>query len=230
MNVSDVMTRSVITVAPGASIHTAARLMVDHAVSGLPVVDEAGTLLGILSEGDLILRHKPRASPAWWQVFFADGERLARDYQKAMGITVAEVMTRSVICVSPDAPLASAAELLSEHNIRRLPVIANGALVGIVSRGDLVRALAVARTSDGGGVSDAQLVSEMKRRMSAEPWTSGRNVVIEADKGVISLGGLVDSDAEQSALATMARAIPGCRDVRSRLMLRDAVLPRHGAV
>jgi CBS domain-containing protein len=230
MKVSDVMTRDVITVAPGASIRTAAQLMVDHAVSGLPVVDDAGALVGILSEGDLILRQKPRAWQSWWQVFFIDPERLAREYQKAMGMTVAEVMTRAVISVTPDDSLASAAEVLDGHRIRRLPVVVDGALVGIVSRGDLVKALAAARADDTTRPSDAQLVSEMNRRLAAEPWTSGRNVVVEAEQGVITLWGIVDSGAEQAALSTMARSTPGCRDVRLQLILRSEIVSRYGAV
>lgn len=228
MKVSDVMTRDVIAVSPDASIHAAAQLMVDHGVSGLPVVDDAGALVGILSEGDLIVRQKPRLWPRWWQLFLADGQRLAQDYQKAMGTTVAEVMTRAVVCVSPDAPLSAAAQLLDEHNVRRLPVIERGALVGIVSRGDLVKALAIARAGAEPSLTDAQLVSEMKRRMGGEPWTSTHNVLIEAQGGVITLWGLVDGPAEKSALETMARSIPGCRGVRSEVVDR-AGLARYGA-
>lgn len=230
MKVSEVMTRDVITVAPETSIRLAAQLMVDHGVSGLPVVDDQGRLVGILSEGDLILRQKPRVGPRWWQLFFDDGERLAREYQKATGITVGEVMTRSVICIQPDASLAAAAALLDAHRIRRLPVVADGELVGIVARGDLIKALAEAPAESGVASSDAQLTSEMKRRMAAEPWLSTHNVLIEARDGVLSLRGLVEHAAEKAALETMARAIPGCRGVEQHLIVREEILARHDAV
>lgn len=231
MNVEDVMSREVITVGPEASIHTAAQLMVDHGVSGLPVLDQDGRLVGVISEGDLIVRQKPRAWPKWWHLFFRDGERLAREYLKAMGITVAEVMTASVICVRPDAPLGSAAALLDEHRIGRLPVVAaDGSLVGIVSRGDLIKALAATVSPGGRPLTDTQLVGEMRRRLSHEPWVSSRNIIIEARDGVISLWGMVESEAEKAGIETMARSIPGCRGLEHGLVVRPHVLFRHGAV
>jgi CBS domain-containing protein len=229
MKVENIMTRDVIAVRPSASIEQAAQLLVDHGISGLPVVDETGALVGILSEGDLIVRQKPRTELRWWEVFFADAERLARDYQKATGTTVAEVMTRSVTCVRPGASLEAAAALIHEHNIRRLPVVEAGELVGIVSRADLIKALA--RVSAGKTVarSDAQLVHEMQDRMDAEAWLSNHNILIEATDGVLSLWGMIESEAEKSALETMARAIPGSKGVESHLLIRQALLTSYGA-
>lgn len=228
MRVEDVMTKDLIAVGPGSSIHAAAALMIDHGISGLPVVDEGGRLVGILSEGDLIVRQKPRKSPRWWHLFVSDGEELAREYQRATGTTVGEVMTRSVICIRPDAPLAAAAALLDEHTIRRLPVVVDGELVGIVSRADLIKALATAPAAGASPVTDAQLVGEMTRRMAAEPWVSNGNILIKATDGVLSLWGIVDSHAEESALATMARSIPGCRSVESQLIVRPDLISRYG--
>jgi len=129
MKIDEVMTRDVITTSPGTPIHEAARLMVNHTISGLPVVDDAGTLVGVISEGDLILRQRQRERQPWWRTFFQDGERLAREYQKAAGTTVGEVMTAAVISVSPDLPIESAAVILDRHHIRRL------ALFGSVLKG-----------------------------------------------------------------------------------------------
>jgi CBS domain-containing protein len=165
MRVEEIMTRDVITVGPETSIHGAARLMVDHAVSGLPVVDDSGALVGMLSEGDLILRQKPRARESWWRLFFADGERLAREYQKAVGTTVAEVMTRPVISVSPDLPIESAAAVLDRHRIRRVPVVSEGRLLGILSRGDLIKGLSQAPAPAPVAPSDARLIEEMRAQL-----------------------------------------------------------------
>src|SRR4029453_10599281 len=101
MTIEQVMTRDVITVNPAASIHTAARLMGDHGISGLPVVADDGKLVGIISEGDLILRHTRRAQRPWWRAFFEDPEQVAREYRKAAGTTVAEVMSHPVVSISP---------------------------------------------------------------------------------------------------------------------------------
>jgi CBS domain-containing protein len=229
MNVESVMSRDVVSVVPTASIEEAAELMVEHGISGLPVVDETGALVGILSEGDLIMRQRPRTELRWWEVFFADAERLARDYQKMTGTTVVEVMTRSVVCVRPDASIEAAAALLHEHNIRRLPVVANGRLVGIVSRADLVRAIAHSSAGTTAARSDAQLVHDMQVRMEAEPWLSNRNILIEATNGVVSLWGMVETDAEKSALETMARALPGSKGVDSHLLIRQLLLASYGA-
>lgn len=227
MKVEEIMTRDVITVSPNASIHAAARLMVDHGVSGLPVVDDSGNVVGILSEGDLILRQKPRERLPWWRGFFAEGERLARDYQKAVGTTVAEVMTRSVVCVNPDLPIESAALIIDQRRIRRLPVVVAGQLVGIVSRGDLIKALATAPSGARTALPDAQLVREMKDRLAREPWAS-RGILIQAKDGVLSLTGLVATETEKSALETMARAIEGCKGVDNQLGVESGIPYRYG--
>src|SRR6185436_8820793 len=141
MTIEDVMTRDLITVTPAMPIHQAARLMVEHGVSGLPVVDD-GRLVGIISEGDLILRQTRREQRPWWRSFFDDGEQLAREYQKAVGITVGEVMTRTVVSISPVWGIETSAAIMQNRRIRRLPVVHDGRLVGIVTRADLIKALA----------------------------------------------------------------------------------------
>jgi len=223
MRVYEVMTREAITVRPETPIQAAAELMVTCGVSGLPVVDDHGAVVGILSEGDLIVRQKPREHVPWWRVFFDDGERLAREYRKAMGTTAAEVMTRSVICVSPDLPIEAAAVILDERRIRRLPVVRDGRLVGIVSRGDLIKALAVTPSAPPANLSDAERLSAMKERMAREPWASKLGVVVQVEDGVLTLWGLVDTESEKAALETMARTVPGARGVESHLVVKSAV-------
>jgi CBS domain-containing protein len=228
MKIKEIMTPDVIAVGPETPIHHAARLMADHGVSGLPVVDDHGSVVGIVSEGDLILRQKAPGRTAWWRVFFDDGERLAREYQKAHGSTVAEVMTRAVISASPDLPMESAALILDQHRIRRLPVVSHGRLVGIVSRGDLVKALATAPAREETPHPDAQLVRTMKDRLAREPWVSNLGIVIQANDGVLTLWGVVATEAEKSALETMARAVEGAKGVESHLVVRSEISYRYG--
>ncbi len=94
MKIEEAMTRDVITVSPQTPIHQAAKVMVDHGISGLPVIDDEGRLVGVISDGDRIIRLRPRLKTPWWRSFFDHGERLAREYQQAVGTTVGEVMTR----------------------------------------------------------------------------------------------------------------------------------------
>jgi CBS domain-containing protein len=223
---SGVMTSDVITVTPETPIHVAARLMVDHGISGLPVVDEAGALVGIISEGDLIIRQKRRKPVSWWRAFFDDGERLAREYQKAAGTTVGEVMSTPVISVGPAFTVDVAAAILHQCGIRRLPVVVDGKLVGIVSRGDLIKTLAIV-PRPGVAHGEIDLAAAMRARMQAEPWTSSSRVAIEARGGVISLMGIVESAAARSALETMARTLEGCVSVDNQLLVESDVMPRR---
>ena len=217
MNVQDAMTTDVITVGPEVSVHRAAQLMADHGVSGLPVVDTDGRLLGLVTEGDLILRQAAPRTKHWWRHFFDDPDALARDYQKASGITVGEVMTRAVVSVSPALGIAAAARIMSDRGVRRLPVVRDDRLVGILSRGDLVKLLA-AMPAFVVSAPDDVLVRTMRERLKAEPWTP-LGIVVEAHDGVIRLEGVAASEPERSALETMARAIPGCRGVDDRLVV-----------
>jgi CBS domain-containing protein len=224
MRAQDIMTRDPITVAPATSVRDAARLMVDHGISGLPVVDEHGHLVGIVSEGDLIVRQRPRSRVSWWQIFLDDGERLAREYTKAVGLTCGEVMTREVITVAPETATESIAALLDARRIRRVPVVHERHLVGIVSRGDLIKMLAAAPAPSPMEASDADLVREMDARLHAEPWVRRSQIAVHADDGMLLLWGMVASPAEKSALEAMARSVPGVKDVTSHLLV-----PRSGA-
>jgi CBS domain-containing protein len=203
--------------------------MVTHRVSGLPVVDHAGRVVGIVSEGDLIVRQKAREPRPWWHGFLEDSERLAREYRKRTGSTVGEVMTASVLCVSPRLPIESAALVLDERRVRRLPVVDGERLVGIVSRGDLVRALAqepLPRTEPRSGTD---LVQEVKDRLAAEGWVTGRGIVVEARDGVLWLWGLVESEAERAAVETLARSIEGVTGVQDHLVVRRDLPYLYGA-
>jgi CBS domain-containing protein len=229
MKVDDVMTRTVFTVGPTATIEQAAKLMVERRVSGLPVVDGAGAVVGIVSEGDLIVRQRPAERLTWWRMFFDDGEGLARDYRKRIGSVVGDVMTQAVIAVGPEVDVSVAAQLLHTRNIRRLPVVAEGKLVGVVSRGDLVKLLAAPRAESpahtGKGLAD-----ELRRRLNEQPWMTDRGLVISVDDGVVELWGIVDSHAARAAIEATARSIEGCRSVKSNLVVVSAAFAQQYGV
>ena len=222
MKVADIMTQDVIAVAATTLIRDAARLMVQHGVSGLPVVNEEGVPIGIITEGDLILRQRSPSSRrrSWWTLFFSDAEHLAREYQRVAGVTVGEVMTREVVSVGPEWPAESVASMLDRLRFRRLPVVDRlGRLIGIISRADLIKMLAAAPRPATEGRADAALAEEMAGRLAQQRWVAP-GVSVEVTGGVIWIWGTVDSETERSAIETMARSIDGCRAVENHLRLR----------
>jgi CBS domain-containing protein len=143
MKAQDVMTAWVATIGVGATVREAAKLMSERRVSALPVLDEKDRLVGMVSEGDLVRRPElgTAASGSWWLQVLA--ENTAHDYVKAHATAVKDVMTSPVVSVQRSTPLHEVAGLLDRHRIKRVPVLEGGRLVGIVSRADLVRRLAM---------------------------------------------------------------------------------------
>jgi CBS domain-containing protein len=223
------MRRGVVSVGADAPIDKGVRLMLDQELGGVPVVNTNGRLVGILTEGDLIARRIPRRSLRWWEVVLQDAETLAGEYRKAFGTRVDEVMTPTPVSVSPDAPLEDVAAVMRAHGVRMVPVVADDALVGVVRSADVIEGLADPAETGDVMASDVELEREMRRRMQQEPWLSTRNILVLAEGGIVSLHGLVESPAEASALATMARAIPGCRGVEVQLLHRGDVLRHYPA-
>lgn len=151
MRVADVMTREVVTVAPDTPVQEIARRMWTHRVSGVPVVAADGALVGIVSEGDLLVRNANLHVPSFIRVLDAmlplgNPRRFEEELRRALGSTAADVMTRDVITVAPDTDLADAATLMLDRRVKRLPVLEGTRLVGIISRADFVRLLAEERS------------------------------------------------------------------------------------
>jgi CBS domain-containing protein len=213
------MVRTPVVVAPEAPVHEVVRVMLGHGVAGLPVVDESGRLVGLISQADLLVRLQPERPRRWWTVF-ADPYGLAREYRLAMGTCAAEIMSREAVTVMPDDVIEVAASLLREASIDLLPVVSGGRLAGTISRSDLLRTLTAPASS--AARSDPDLVAEMRARLAREAWATGA-LNVDAEAGVIALYGLVDGEAQMAALETMARSIAGCRGVENHLVDRRAV-------
>ncbi|HET9902652.1 MAG TPA: CBS domain-containing protein [Xanthobacteraceae bacterium] len=227
MQAADVMTRDVITVASTACVQDAARLLLDHRISGLPVVDENGRLVGMVSEGDLIRRpenHTERR-PSWWIEFLTPRETLAREFTYTHSRRIADVMTREVITAAPDTPLSEIAELLEKNRIKRVPIVEDGRIVGIVSRANLLHGLvALSKEPAALSVADKQLRESVMARLRAEPWARLSLVNVVAHAGTIDLWGIVDSEAERKALRVAVEITPGVKAVNDNLMVMP--LPR----
>ena len=221
MQASDVMSRSVVTARPETDLAEAVKLLAEHDVSALPVIDAENNLVGILSEADLIRRVEigTEKHRSWWLEAATGAATLAREYAKSHGEKVAEIMTSDVVSVAEDAPLSEIAALLERKRIKRVPVVKDGKLVGIVSRSNLIQALAsVVGHIDQPAASDRQIRLELLSRLEAQSWTDfgSRNITV-GDRNV-HLWGLVGSPEERKALMALAESVPGVAGVRDEMI------------
>jgi CBS domain-containing protein len=223
MRAADLMTRNVVTVDEEAGVQEAAALMLRHRVSALPVLDESGKLVGIVSEGDLMRRAElgTERERSWWLELITANSDLAEDYVKAHGRKVGEVMTRKPITASPDTPINEIALLLEEHAIKRVPVLDHGKLVGIVARANLLQAMAglklAAPASKAG--KDAEIREEILARLSGAPWRPWLLNVTVHD-GVADLWGIANGLEEKTAAGVAAENAPGVVSVNNHIIVR----------
>jgi CBS domain-containing protein len=227
MRAIDVMTTNVITVDPDTSVQALATLLSERGISGVPVVGKDGRLVGIVSEGDLLHRaetgteRRTQRRRSRWLDSFASDQEAARDYIKAHGRTVREIMTRDVISVSDTTELADIATLLETRRIRRVPVVRDGKLVGIVSRANLVRALAITKnepTIDADG-DDRTIRQRLLTELQGHEWVHMWAADIIVRDRVVHLWFSDDrSEDERQALRVAAENIPGVRQVQEHIV------------
>jgi len=221
MNASDVMTRNVLSVRPEATIAEAIRLMLDNRISGLPVLDETGRLVGILTEGDLLRRGETgteRHRPRWLEILMGPG-RLAEEYVRTHGRRIAEVMTRDPVGVSPDTPLEEIVALMERHRIKRVPVLDGDVPVGILSRADLLRGLAGALAeAPVAAASDEEIHERILAELARAAWVPRDGVAITVKNGVVDLNGVILDEKERVALRVAAENVPGVRAVQDHLV------------
>lgn len=221
MQAKDLMTRDVVTVSPETPVAAVAQRLVDRRISAVPVVDATGTVLGIVSEGDLLRRRElgTERRSSWWLEVFADPDSRARDYTKAHGLTAADVMTSPVVCAEETAPLATIADMLQAHGIKRVPVLRQGKIVGIVSRADVVRAFAAraAGAPSDGETDDRAIERKLRERMAAESWARSGFVNVVVRDGTVELWGFARSEEQRQGLRVLAQEVPGVRKVEDHL-------------
>lgn len=223
MQARDIMSTRVVTVSPDVSVEEIAKLLLDSGVSAVPVVDQAGRPVGIVSEGDLMRRSESgtEGRRSWWLRLLAGPEDAARDYIKRHGHTAADVMTSEMVTVAEETPVAEIAATLEKRHIKRVPVLKDGKLIGIVSRADLLRGLAAHKaplpplsTPDDHAIRKAVL-----DLVAREDWVSHGSFGVIVTDGKVELWGLVDSDEERHALKIAIGDIEGVREVESHLGL-----------
>jgi len=217
MQARDVMTSTVITVTPETTVRELAQLLVRHRISAAPVVDDDQHVIGMVSEGDLLHRSetdtdiKPGRQSWWLKMIGADG---AADYVKANARTVGEIMSREPVCVTEDTALAEIASVLESHHIKRVPVLRGGRLAGIVSRSNLVQALASAAVEAAApaSASEKDIRAMLMGELAGHGWAfPGRNIVVR--DGVVHLWGTVWSSDQLDAMRIAAERTPGVKRV-----------------
>jgi CBS domain-containing protein len=222
MRAADVMTTEVITVTPETAVTDIARLLLRHRISAVPVVERGGRLVGIVSEGDLMRRVEAgteRRRP-WWLALVAGAEDAAREYAKTHGHRASDVMTHQVVSVTEDTSLAEIARLLEERHIKRVPVLRDEQVIGIVSRADLLRAVASQPGPPPAVAMDDRTIREqIWRAFQGAGLEASAHLNVIVTDGVVHLWGLVASDDERRALRIAAEGVPGVRGVEDHLGL-----------
>jgi len=224
MKVLDVMQRNPITATAETTIEDAVRRMVEHRISGLPVIDATGTVVGILSEGDLLRRVElgTEARMPGWLRWLAGQGRAAGEYARSRALTVGEVMTVPVISVTPETDLAEVAALMESRRIKRLPVLEDGHLVGMLTRHDLVRALErLLPRADTPPVADAQLRRRLLASLEQQSWAPRASFDVKVEDGVVELLGIVTDERQRKALRVLAENTAGVRGVVDHLLWVD---------
>ena len=228
MRAMDVMTSKVITVDENASVTTVAKLLAERGISAVPVVDSENRVIGMVSEGDLLHRAETGTErrQSWWLEMMASTNRLAGDYIKSHSGNVKDVMTRDVLSVTETTSVADIAILLETNRIKRVPVLRDGKLVGIVSRANLVQALAMTinEPSSGADADDRAIREKLLAELKAQRWAEVSPANVTVKDGVVHLWSSYLSEQEKRAVIVAAENIPGVRRVKDHMRRVDVTL------
>jgi CBS-domain-containing membrane protein len=222
MRASDVMSRNILSVMEDATVFDAAELLLNARISAMTVINAKNELVGIVSEADLIRRAEIGTAPHknWLQRLLSDDASSAADYVRTHSQHVRDVMTRDVVSVDIEAPLGEVAATMSKHNVKRVPVLDNNGVVGMVSRADLLRALLSREKSEGGATkSDDELRRDITKVVEGQPWSSAWPTNVVVSQGVAHLWGFVQSEAARKAYRVAAENVPGVKAVKNHMRM-----------
>ncbi len=221
MRAHQIMSRQVITIGPEASVADAINTMLAHHVSGLPVVDAEGKLVGILSEGDFIRRAEigTEQKPGRWLSLLAGADRLALDFVREHGRKVHQIMTPAPVTIREDTSLEEIARIMESRKLKRLPVIRDDRVVGIVTRSDFLPAIAHLSQNKSDAEGDETIRSAVVTAMAKAPW-GPRGFNVSVSDGVVTLRGVVKSDNARKAAIVTAENVAGVKKVDDHLSKR----------
>ena len=226
MKAADIMTRNVVSVQPQTTILQAADLMLQHRISGLPVVDSGGHVVGIVTEGDFLRRTETgtqRKRPRWLQFLVGPG-RLAEEYVHSSSRRIEDVMTQAVHTIGEDRPVGDVVELMERHRIKRLPVLRDDRLVGIVSRANLLHALAsVGREIKSTSADDVAIRERLLTELNQQDWAPVGLIDVIVRNGTVELWGTILDERKRRALIVAAENVPDVKSVRDHLVCVEPV-------
>ena len=228
MKASDVMTTKVVTIGPDSSLSDMIKLMLDHRISGLPVVNAEGKLVGIVTEGDCLRTETgTEVKRSFWRDLMTGSETLAAEYIRSHGRKVSEVMTPDPVVVAPDEDLNEVIHLMEKHQVKRVPVVRNGTVVGIVSRANLLQALAGLIGDAKVAQSDAKIREGVIAALATLPWAANEFLNVTVKDGNVDLWGCFTAYRQDEAAIVAAENVAGVKKVRSHLSWVD---PMSGMV
>jgi CBS domain-containing protein len=220
MRAKDIMTESIVCVNVKETVFDAAELLLGAGVSAAPVVNDQGNVLGIVSEADLIHRAELETAPRKsWLLRLLDSEAtVARDYVTSHARNVADVMTREVVTASDEASLGELVELIEKHHVKRIPIVRDNKLVGIVSRANILGALLSREPDSVAGLpDDKRLRQAVAEAFDKQAWKSRWPVNVVVSDGVVHLWGFVGGEDVRKAYRVAAENVPGVKKVKSHL-------------
>jgi CBS domain-containing protein len=228
MKAADIMVTNVIAAVPGASVYEVMATMLTHRISGMPVVKPDAELIGIVSEGDLMRRREagtPHRHSLWFRVLWGPDEEAA-EFIKENAYRIEDVMTRDVVTAAPDTDLADVADLLEDRRIKRLPIVQNRKVVGIVTRLDLLRAalMKIREFTAPPAKNDEELRQRIIERLKSEPWAATELINLKVSNGEVEIWGMVNSPIEKKALRVAIESVPGVCAVKDHTTMRPAVM------
>ncbi|WP_414464002.1 CBS domain-containing protein [Hyphomicrobium sp. DY-1] len=229
MKASDVMTTKVISIRPDATLTEMIKLMLDHRISGLPVVSDDGKLVGVVTEGDCLRRAETgtEVKRSFWRDLLTGSETLANEYIRTHGRKVSEVMTGDPISVSPDMELSEVIHIMEKNRIKRVPVVKDGTVVGILSRANLLQTLSGLVRNTSVDDSDTDIRKNVITALGTLPWAANEFLNVTVKDGVVDLWGCYTAYRQDEAAVVATENVPGVKQVRNHLSWVD---PMSGTV
>ena len=226
MKAKDVMTHCLVSITPDAPIRDAIARMISHQVSGMPVIGEDGRLVGMITESDFLRRaemHTEAPQRRWLELLLGPAS-VADEYSRSHGRTVKDVMSSDVVAAGEDTPLSEIVGLMEEHGIKRVPIVDNDRVVGIVSRADLMTALGefLLKPRSVAAPADAAIRRTVLAEMRKQPWCPVHAITVKVRDGVVDLDGTVFDERQRHALTVLVQNVDGVKRIRDLMTLHEA--------